>query len=50
MFPKIQTHSFIRLFIRSFICSQQVTCLKNALKTYCKVSWTTRQCTYCCPW
>jgi len=22
---------------------------KKTLKTYCKVSWTTRQCTYCFP-
>jgi len=23
---------------------------KIHIKTYCSVSWTTRQCTYCCPW
>jgi len=23
---------------------------KKHIKTYCKMSWTTRQCTYCCLW
>jgi len=39
---------FIHLFIHLF--AQQVTLVSiKTLKTYCKVSWTTRQCTYCCP-
>jgi len=41
-------YSCIYPFIRSFICSASNTCLKKHIKTHCKVSWTTRQCTYCC--
>jgi len=38
-------HSFIHF-------AQQVTHVlkKKHIKTYCKVSWTIRQCIYCCPW
>jgi len=39
---------FINSF-HSFICSAS-NMFKNTIKTYCKVSWTTRQCTCCCPW
>jgi len=44
-----KSNSFIHFFIHLF--AQQVTYLKrNTPKAHCKVSWTTRQCIYCCSW